>query len=70
MEEQPGQAGKQVAADRHDHHEGDGAHNQQRDRRRQNHIEVSRHDATNLFFHPGPEDRRDQHANNIAARID
>ncbi|VTM90893.1 Uncharacterised protein [Raoultella ornithinolytica] len=70
MEEQPRHPGKQPAADGHNHRKGHRAHNQQSDCRGQDHIEVGRHHAAYLLFHPRAENRGNQHADNVAARVD
>ena len=70
MQEQPRHAGKQPAANRHDHRKGHRAHDQQRHRRSEDHIEVGRHYPPHLAFNPRPKDSGDQYADDIAARID
>ena len=60
---------KQPAADRHNNGKRYRAHDQQRHRRGEDHIEVGRHDASHLLLHPRADNRGDQYADNIAARV-
>ncbi len=70
VQEQPGHAFEQLSADRHDYRKGHRAGDQQRQQRGQDHIEVIGDDFTQPLLQPGAEHRRQQHADNAAARID